>query len=203
MVLGLKEENLFGKMKILFYAAVMMGSAFIVAPSAQAAINPALIGFIHIYDLNSDNKVNATDIDLLSLKFNTHLDRFDFNGDGNVDRTDMDILIKGVLQVNYGDADLDGDVDASDLSSLRSHLGLLGQGWAAGDSDGDGDVDATDLAAIRSNLGKPAPVFSFAPYIPLEFRPPAVEPPAHLPSPTAFPWAIMGLAAVKRPRRRD
>jgi hypothetical protein len=56
-------------------------------------------------------------------------------------------------ELTPGDADLDGDVDLSDLGILAtyydqhdSHLG-----WVNGDFDGDDDVDLSDLGALASN----------------------------------------------------
>lgn len=84
--------------------------------------------------------------------------RFDLNGDGNVDLGDTDVW----LQENNslpGDADLDGDVDASDLNKV----GLNWQSdqvvsWADGDFDGNGIVNAVDLNEVGRSwqVGVPA-----------------------------------------------
>jgi T5SS/PEP-CTERM-associated repeat protein len=59
-----------------------------------------------------------------------------------------------VEQADPGDADLDGDVDLSDLSSLASHYGALQDvDWLSGDFDHDGDVDLNDLSTLASNYG--------------------------------------------------
>ena len=49
-----------------------------------------------------------------------------------------------------GDADDDGDVDATDLATVGLGWSPVpsGKGWADGDFDLDGDVDATDLASL-------------------------------------------------------
>ncbi len=47
-----------------------------------------------------------------------------------------------------GDLDIDGDVDAADLSLLLSSWGT-----ASGDVDSDGDTDAADLAVLLANWG--------------------------------------------------
>lgn len=53
-----------------------------------------------------------------------------------------------------GDADLDGDVDLSDLGALASHYGAMSGGtWSWGDFDYDGDVDLADLGSLASNYG--------------------------------------------------
>ena len=54
-----------------------------------------------------------------------------------------------------GDADLDGDVDLSDLSTLAGSYGATsGKVWKNGDFDQDGDVDLSDLSSLASNYGQ-------------------------------------------------
>ena len=57
-------------------------------------------------------------------------------------------LVKDILHTNYGDIDLDGDVDTGDLTQMIIRFsGASGSGrtWANGDTNGDGDVDTADL----------------------------------------------------------
>jgi len=55
---------------------------------------------------------------------------------------------------DLGDADLDGDVDLSDLAILAGNYGTLNPAeWWEGDFDGDGDVDLSDLGSLASNYG--------------------------------------------------
>jgi T5SS/PEP-CTERM-associated repeat protein len=51
-----------------------------------------------------------------------------------------------------GDADLDGDVDFDDFSTLAFHFGGAGT-WKDGDFDGDGVVDFDDFSALAFNFG--------------------------------------------------
>jgi len=56
---------------------------------------------------------------------------------------------------NYGDTDLDGDVDTSDLTNgiiNFTSAGGSGKAWANGDTDGDGDVDTGDLTRAIINF---------------------------------------------------
>jgi len=53
-----------------------------------------------------------------------------------------------------GDADLDGDVDLSDLGTLASSYGITNGGlWLTGDFDLDGDIDLADLSTLAANYG--------------------------------------------------
>ena len=56
-----------------------------------------------------------------------------------------------------GDLDLDGDVDAYDLTALARHVGgieyVTGQALLNADVDGDGDVDAYDLTKHARYVG--------------------------------------------------
>lgn len=187
----------------LFQACLVVIAAGVASPSAQAGLNPALAGLGYIYDLNGDVTIDALDIDMLTAMFSTTNDRYDLNGDGLVNGLDLEVIIKGVLQVNFGDANLDGSVDAADVGKVRANLGQADNGWADGDFNGDGAVDAADVGLLRANLGKGAPNFSFAVYIPVELRPTETPAATHMPAPTALPWLFMGLAALRRYRRPD
>lgn len=59
-----------------------------------------------------------------------------------------------LAEFDAGDADLDGDVDLSDLGALASNYGAtVGGTWNRGDFDYDGDVDLADLGSLASNYG--------------------------------------------------
>ena len=72
----------------------------------------------------------------------------DLNGDMKVDIEDVRILVEDILGTHYGDVNLDGVVDATDLAIATAHLGQQG-GWAQGDVDGDGWVTQCDLNIIN------------------------------------------------------
>jgi hypothetical protein len=120
-----------------------------------------------------DGVVNATDIDYVYAQFknprfgwdNTQADwfnpdqavYFDLSADMTgpevvldawklvIDQHDVDYLVQVILGTDYGDANLDGVVDAADLAIVQAHLGQPG-GWAAGNFNGDELVDTDDLA---------------------------------------------------------
>jgi len=57
-------------------------------------------------------------------------------------------------EIDPGDADLDGDVDLSDLSTLAGAYGqTTGGTWLTGDFDLDGDIDLSDLSLLASSYG--------------------------------------------------
>jgi len=84
-----------------------------------------------------------------------------------------------------GDADLDGDVDLTDLSALAFNWGATaGASWRDGDFDGDGDVDLTDLSSLAFNWDQTAAG-------------------APVPEPAGLAFlAAGGLAGLRRRRRR-
>jgi hypothetical protein len=91
-----------------------------------------------------------------------------------------------------GDADLDGDVDLSDLSVLASFYGQVeSQYWANGNFDGDGDVDLNDLSTLAANYGT-GEAQAFADFQSI----------TGVPEPTSMALASIGLLALLRRVRR-
>ncbi len=66
-----------------------------------------------------------------------------------VNQADVDYLVQVILGTDYGDANLDGAVDATDKAIVEANLGQPG-GWADGNFDGDETVDADDLALFQT-----------------------------------------------------
>jgi hypothetical protein len=56
-----------------------------------------------------------------------------------------------VFLTEYGDADLNGKVDQTDLGILAMHWQSTGAGWSVADFSGDGVVDVTDLDLLASH----------------------------------------------------
>ena len=52
-----------------------------------------------------------------------------------------------------GDADLDGDVDLSDLSTVLNNFGAATTSWTNGNFDGAATIDLTDLSDVLNNFG--------------------------------------------------
>ena len=66
----------------------------------------------------------------------------------------MDQLVQNLMNRQYGDTDLDQDVDITDFGRLANHFSPQGNGlvWAQGNFDGDGDVDVTDFNILAVNF---------------------------------------------------
>jgi hypothetical protein len=111
-------------------------------PTLRVTFNvPAAI----IGDFNADGDLSCDDINLLVAQIGTFNPPFDLNGDQLVDGADVRhwaMSLKGVLP---GDANLDGFVDAQDLTIWESSKFSLSHAWCAGDWSGDGAIDGTDF----------------------------------------------------------
>lgn len=111
-----------------------------------------------------DGLVDDKDIDYLAANFGdwgnlsdaAHIDlSCDMNGDLVVDSADGDALVEEILCTFYGDLDLDGDVDLSDLAIQLANYGTSGNGWSQGNIDWspDGTVGLASLSILLSNYG--------------------------------------------------
>ena len=135
-------------------------------------------------DLNNDALCDAEDIDALRIAITDGSADlvFDLNRDGTLDSSDWNHMIHVVRETEFGDVNLDQNVDATDLATLRTNFGSIG-GWSLGNFTlGDTDIDANDLAKVRTNFG---------------FAPPALTP-----EPSGILLMVGGLLALRRHRRR-
>ena len=71
---------------------------------------------------------------------------------------DISWVSDGVIEVALGDLNLDGEVDAADLTLLARHVAKIelvqGEALTNSDVDGDGDVDAEDLTVHARYVAK-------------------------------------------------
>ncbi|MEM7624064.1 MAG: PEP-CTERM sorting domain-containing protein [Planctomycetota bacterium] len=96
----------------------------------------------------------GTGLDIDSIYANFTMDAgnyYDFNFDGMVDDTDAQVYVNDYLLTDFGDVDLDRDIDNDDLAIAQGNLNNSG-GWDDGDVTGDGVVDAADIAIITAAL---------------------------------------------------
>lgn len=59
--------------------------------------------------------------------------------------------MRTILHSEYGDANLDGKVNALDFSALASHFGQDLQGWLTGDFSGDRIVNSADFTMLAQH----------------------------------------------------
>ena len=101
------------------------------------------------FDFNSDQSLDASDIDQLGNAIRGHLDpapmKFDLNESQTVDSEDLRILIEDVLGVNAGDANLDSRFDSADLVQVFQFARIENATWGSGDWNQDGRFDSSDL----------------------------------------------------------
>ncbi len=78
--------------------------------------------------------------------------RFDLTGNSRLDIADVEMMVFGVFNTDFGDVDLDGDVDGDDQAVVQANQGLADAGWDDGDMTGDGLVNAADLAFFLASI---------------------------------------------------
>jgi hypothetical protein len=102
-------------------------------------------------DVNQDGVADMFDIDELCKAIGKMLNqpRFDMNGDSRTDLEDHRYLVEEVLRILPGDANADGDFDASDLVrafSQGAYENAVGTSrWEGGDWNCDGRFTSSDL----------------------------------------------------------
>ncbi|MCA9217463.1 MAG: hypothetical protein KDB27_30555 [Planctomycetales bacterium] len=109
-------------------------------------------------DFNNDSVVNVADIDLLCAGIRGHDLRFDLTSDGNVGQPDLQFMIKSILKTSFGDANLDGKFNSTDLIRIfqagEYEDGIPGNStWVEGDWNCDGDFNTTDLIVAFVDAG--------------------------------------------------
>jgi hypothetical protein len=67
----------------------------------------------------------------------------------------VDLLVRDILLTQYGDTQLDGEVNLLDLGRMADRWNAVQAGWADGDFTGDRSVNLLDLAILADNWGWP------------------------------------------------
>ncbi len=111
-------------------------------------------------DFDGNGVLDADDIDLLAseVRRQTNLSSFDLNGDALVDSNDLRTFVDDLRQTYFGDANLDGEFNSSDLVAVfeagEYEDDLAGNsGWATGDWTGDAEFSSSDLVAAFQGGG--------------------------------------------------
>ncbi len=126
-----------------------------VSQSAPAGvINEARNAELRRGNLNGDDFTNAADIDHLYQNFGSTSWLYDLDVDeSGADQQDVDVLIRQIFLTEYGDANLDRQVNLSDFNILAGNFGSNIAGWATADFTGDGLVTLSDFNVLASQFG--------------------------------------------------
>ena len=118
------------------------------ALSSKTAAGTLVASTAYGGDLNGDGRVDQEDIQALCLQINSPIPdlSFDLNGDRTLNHGDLETMIQSLLGTDFGDANLDGEFNSSDLVSVF-RAGEYeddiqdNSNWAEGDWNCDGDFD--------------------------------------------------------------
>ncbi len=111
-------------------------------------------------DFNNDGLLSSTDIDLLTaaVRAGSTDTKFDLNKNSTVDAQDRTVWVESLKKTYFGDADLDGQFNSTDLIAVLSagqYEDAVSQNstWATGDWDGDAEFTTSDLVAALQGGG--------------------------------------------------
>ena len=105
-------------------------------------------------DVTGEGFLTVEDLDQLTYEIHAGSTdtNFDLDESGSVDLADRDFWVTNVMSTSIGDANLDGQVTATDLNALALNWRATDvTSWSQGDFTGDGIVDAKDLNAMALN----------------------------------------------------
>jgi hypothetical protein len=111
-----------------------------------------------IGDFNGNGVLDAADVDMLTsaVAGGTNPAAFDLNDDAAVDGADLTIWVKDLRFTYFGDADLDGQFNSSDLVTVLAsgtYEADVDSVWSTGDFNGDGRTNSSDLVAALADGG--------------------------------------------------
>ncbi|MDG2385231.1 MAG: hypothetical protein P8N76_26405 [Pirellulaceae bacterium] len=111
-------------------------------------------------DFNGDGNLDAADIDELSTvaRNGSNEPRFDLNDDSRVDAADRQVWVEQLKNTYFGDANLDGLFNTSDLVAVFSageyeDPEARNSTWAEGDFNGDSEFNTGDLVTAFAGGG--------------------------------------------------
>lgn len=115
-------------------------------------------------DFDYDGQLTASDIDLLTLvtRHKSHAGIFNLDPAISrfVDEEDRRILVEDLLSTSFGDANLDGFVNAADYQTIANNLFTFDTTWSSGDFNGDGRTDVQDFNILNDNRSAGVPAFA-------------------------------------------
>ena len=161
---------------------------FYVGPTATLTSIP-----LQLVDFNSDGSADGADFLIWQRGLGTTgavRAQGDADGNGVVDAFDLSLWSSVATAGTAADFNADGLVDGADAKIWQQNVGALSATFYQGDAQGDGMVDGADLAVWIANLGAASsPAFAAAL--------------AHVPEPSSFALAALGLVALARRRSRS
>ncbi len=105
-------------------------------------------------DVNGDASIDGHDVAALRSFRNTAPGLADIDGNGVANDADRDHLVHHVMGVPYGDANLDGQFDSTDLAQVfaagKYEVAEPAQ-WSEGDFNGDSRFDSADLVLANTD----------------------------------------------------
>ena len=109
-------------------------------------------------DCDANGVLGAADVDLLSAEIGagTNQSQFDLDGDRRVDEDDHGIWVKDAMNTWFGDANLDGEFNSSDMVQVFTggkYETEQEAGWAEGDWNASGFFDSGDMVAAFTDGG--------------------------------------------------
>ena len=128
--------------------------SFFIDTKVTNVVQTGTVDMTYVYgftgDTDDSGSVDADDIDRLYANLGNQIAKYDLNGDAFVDNLDVDYLIEHLLSSTYGDSNLDGVFNSSDLvlvfGSGEYEDSVDGNStWSDGDWNGDGDFTTADL----------------------------------------------------------
>ena len=107
-------------------------------------------------DFDNDGDLDDVDIDALTAAVGGQDLQFDVSGDGSVTDADRTVWVKDLRLTWFGDANLDGEFNTTDLVTVFQ-IGKFEKdvdaGWGDGDFDGDGRFSTTDFVKAFQDGG--------------------------------------------------
>jgi hypothetical protein len=137
----------------LFGNSAASWSAELPSPGRVAFGPPVVVG-----DFDGNLRVDEQDIQLMCAAIGTNQPRFDLTSDQKVDATDFRVLIQQILRTTFGDANLDGVFNSSDLvqvfQTAQYEDVIPGNSrWSTGDWNCDGEFNSSDLIVAFQAAG--------------------------------------------------